>query len=157
LLWFLIMALGFYPVFRAKVLRWRIGSMRFGPLSFATNFSTWRFYKPYLKFYGWMLLLGTVVGILNAVIQSQIIPKLPIGESIAVEITGVVCLVIAYFAIATIISFAFQGTVRFETWRLIVDSLQVRGVDQLERAQNSTGHAAHRKGRIGAALNLGGF
>lgn len=157
LLWLVLLALVFYPIFRAIVVRWRIAGMRFGTMSFEANFPIRTFAKPYAKFYGWMLLLATVVGILSLVVQFQIIPRLPIGQSFAVEILGVVGLVIAYFAIATIISFAFQGTVRFENWRLILNSLVLRGVDQLERVKAPAASASLRRGRTGAALNLGGF
>jgi uncharacterized membrane protein YjgN (DUF898 family) len=153
----LVMFLIFYPIFRALVVKWRIAGMRFGALSFESNFSTWRFAIPYLKFFGWMLVLAIMTGIIFAVVRSQIVPHLPIGESYAVEIFSVVCLTVAYFIIATIISFAFQGTVRFETWRLIVDSLVLRGIGQLDRAKAPAAGVARRKGRIGAALNLGGF
>ena len=66
-------------------------------------------------------------------------------------------LVIGYFAVATAAAFAYQGTVRFDTWRLIVDALVLRGLDQLDRAKTPTGQGARQAGRIGAAFNLGGF
>jgi uncharacterized membrane protein YjgN (DUF898 family) len=156
-IWWLLLLLIFYPIFRAIVVRWRIAGMRFGALSFESIFSTWGFVKPYLKFYGWMVLLATAVGVGGFVIQSLILQRLSLEQSMTIEVIGVVLLVIAYFSIATIIAFAFQGTVRFETWRLIVNSLVLRGMDQLDRAKTDAAIAAHRSGRIGAALNLGGF
>jgi hypothetical protein len=47
--------------------------------------------------------------------------------------------------------------VRFETWRLIINSLVIHGLDQLDRVRTHSEGAARRPGRIAAALNLGGF
>jgi uncharacterized membrane protein YjgN (DUF898 family) len=153
----LLAVLLLYPIFHAIVLRWRIAGMRFGTLSFASDFSTWRFYKAYLKFYALMVLLATIVWGVSFVVQLKIVPVILAWRSVVVESIGVVLLVIAYFAVATAVAFAYQGTVRFATWRLIADSLAVRGLDQLDRAKVHAGHAARHTGRIGAALNLGGF
>jgi uncharacterized membrane protein YjgN (DUF898 family) len=156
-LWLAVAGTAIYPLFRAMVLRWRIAGMRFGTLALASDFSTWRLYTAYLKLFGLLALLAIVVGVAALVVQRAIVPALPLGRSIVIEFIGVVLLAIAYFAVATIAAFAYQGTVRFETWRLIVDSLVLRGLDQVDRAKVHPGHAARHAGRIGAALNLGGF
>jgi uncharacterized membrane protein YjgN (DUF898 family) len=153
----LLAVLLLYPIFHAIVLRWRIGGMRFGTLSFTSDFSTWRFYKAYLKFYAFMVLFAAIVWGVTFLVQLEIVPVIQAWRSVVIESVGVVLLVIAYFAVATAVAFAYQGTVRFATWRLIVDSLAVRGLDQLDRAKVHAGHAARHAGRIGAALNLGGF
>jgi uncharacterized membrane protein YjgN (DUF898 family) len=145
-----------FPVFRAIGLRWRIAGMRFGSLSFASEFSTWDLYKAYLKFLGWLVLLALVVAPV-VLVQLWIVPVLPFGKSVAFEFVWVVCLMVGYFAVATLVAFAYLGTVRFDTWRLIVDSLVLRGVDQLDRAKAPAGQDARLGGRIGAAINLGGF
>jgi uncharacterized membrane protein YjgN (DUF898 family) len=155
--WLLLLLLVFYPIFRAIVVRWRVENMRFGALSFETHFSKWSFVKPYLKFYGWMIVLAIGATVIGVTAHATIVSRLPVGESLVLEIIGVVCLVIFYFSIATIIAFAFQGTVRFETWRAIIDSLVVRGLDQLDRVKAPSEGAVRRRGRIAAALNLGGF
>ena len=151
-----VLGLPAYPVFRAMGLRWRIAGMRFGTLSLASDFSTWSLYKAYLKFFGWLVLLAIII-VLVVLAQLQTGSALPLGKSVLIEFIWVVGLVIAYFAVATTAAFAYQGTVRFDTWRLIVDALVLRGLDQLDRAKTPAGQAAHQAGRIGAALNLGGF
>jgi uncharacterized membrane protein YjgN (DUF898 family) len=163
-IWFLtallVVGLVIYPIFHAKVLRWRIAGVRFGGLAFASAFSTWVLFKAYLKFYGLLVLLALVAAVFAMIVELIIVPALsalPVGGNVAFEFIGVVCLVIAYFAAATAAAFAYQGTVRFETWRLIVDALVIRGLDQLERVKVHAGHTARHAGRIGAALNLGGF
>ena len=80
-----------------------------------------------------------------------------VARSTATEVIGVILLVIAYFLIATLVSFSYQATVRLETWKLIADSLVLRGVDQLDRAKAPPQTLRGGAGRIGAALNLGGF
>lgn len=146
-----------YPIFHAVVLRWRIAGMRFGSLSFESKFSTWGLYKAYLKFYGLLLLLVIVATAIAVVVELKVVPAVPLGSSLVAEFLGVVCLVIFYFVVLTIAAFAYQGTVRFDTWRLIVNSLVLRGAEQLDRAKVNVAHAARHAGRIGAALNLGGF
>jgi uncharacterized membrane protein YjgN (DUF898 family) len=159
--WFLsallLVGLVIYPIFHAMVLRWRIAGVRFGALAFASAFSTWALCKAYLKFYGLLVLLVIIAAVLVTIVELMIVPALPFGGNIVFEFIGVVCLVIAYFAAATAAAFAYQGTVRFETWRLIVDALVIRGLDQLDRVKVHAGHTARHAGRIGAALNLGGF
>src|SRR5205085_961998 len=113
------------PIFHAIVLRWRIAGIRFGTLSFASDFSTWRFYKAYLKFYALMVLLVAVVWGVSFLVELKIVPAIVAWRSVVVESIGVMLLVIAYFAVATAVAFAYQGTVRFATWRLIADSLAV--------------------------------
>jgi hypothetical protein len=156
-IWLLAAGAVIYPIFHAMVLRWRLAGMRFGTLEFSSTFSTWRFSLAYYKFFALLALIAIVATIVAVVVQSKIVPAWPLGTSVVVEFIGVVCLVIFYFVVATMGTFAYQGTVGFDTWRLIVDSLVLRGPDQLDRAKVHAGHAARHAGRIGAALNLGGF
>lgn len=151
-----ILGLLAYPVFRAMGLRWRIAGTRFGTLSLASDFSTWSLYKAYLKFFGWLVVLAIIIALV-VLAQLQTVFALPLGKSVVIEFIWVVGLVIAYFAVATAAAFAYQGTVRFETWRLVVDALVLRGLDQLDRAKTPAGQTVRQAGRIGAALNLGGF
>jgi uncharacterized membrane protein YjgN (DUF898 family) len=156
-IWLALSAIVIYPLFHAMVLRWRVAGMGFGTLSLRSDFSYWSVYKAYLKYFGLLALLAILVGAGALVVQRAIVPALPLGRSIVIEFIGMVCLAMAYFAVATIAAFAYQGTVRFDTWRAIVDSLALRGLDQVDRAKVHAGHAARHAGRIGAALNLGGF
>lgn len=146
-----------YPIFHAMVLRWRIAGMRFGTLSFESDFPTWQLHKAYLKFFGLLGVIAAVVLMAAAQVQTQIIPALPLGRSIVVEFIGVLCLAVAYFTVATVITLAYQATVRFTTWHLIVDALVLHGLDQLDRTKFHPGHAARHSGSVGAALNVGGF
>jgi uncharacterized membrane protein YjgN (DUF898 family) len=155
--WLVVTGLIVYPLFHAMVLRWRVAGMRFGTLSLASDFSTWSLYKGYLKFFGLLLLLTIVASGIVVFVQLKILPALPLGRSVMIEFLGIVCVVIGYFAVATIAAFAYQGTVRFDVWRAIVDNLTLHGLDQIDRARVHAGHTAHHAGRIGAALNVGGF
>src|SRR5205085_1169885 len=69
----LLAVLLLYPIFHAIVLRWRIAGIRFGTLSFASDFSTWRFYKAYLKFYALMVLLAAVLWGVSFLVQLEIV------------------------------------------------------------------------------------
>ena len=50
-----------------------------------------------------------------------------VARSLATEVIGVILLLLADFVIATLISFAYQATVRLETWKLITDFLAIPG------------------------------
>jgi len=156
-IWLLVAGAVIYPIFHATVLRWRIAGMRFGTLGFSSGFSTWRVCKAYYKFFALLVLIGIVATIAAVAVQRKIVPAWPLGTSVVIEFIGVMLLVIAYFVVATMGTFAYQGTVRFDVWRLIVESSTLRGLDQIDRAKVHAGHAARHAGRIGAALNLGGF
>jgi uncharacterized membrane protein YjgN (DUF898 family) len=152
-----------YPLLHAMVLRWRISGMRFGTLSFESDFPIWPLYKAYLKFYGSLLLLAIVGTIsVNSIIVAGRAANLlsEVSQKSLQQIAEdlmVIGLVIFYFVGATAAAFAYQATVRFETWHSIVDALIVRGLDQFERAKANPAFAAGHPGRIGAALNLGGY
>ena len=154
MIWLVSSGLVLYPFFRAIALRWRIAGIRLGTLTLASDFPVWSFAKAYVKFYAWLALLAAVVGALGL---AALLVIAVVARSTATEVIGVILLVIAYFLIATLMSFAYQATVRLETWKLIANSLVLRGVDQLDRAKAPPQDASRRRGRIGAALNLGGF
>jgi uncharacterized membrane protein YjgN (DUF898 family) len=156
-MWLGLSSIIVYPFLHALVIRWRIAGIRFGTLSFEANFSLGRFAKSYFKFFGWLLLLAIVVGILAVIVMLWIVPAIPLGRSMTAEVIGIISLIIVYFIIATLMAFAYQATVRFETWRLIVETLVIRGVGQLDSAKAPAEPAARRRGRVAAAINLGGL
>jgi uncharacterized membrane protein YjgN (DUF898 family) len=155
--WIVLAALVVYPGFHATVLRWRIAGMRFGNVTLAAPFSTWSLYKAYLRFFGLMVLFAIVAAAIAALVQYKILPNLPAHPSRLLELVGVILRVAAYFVAATVIAFAYQATVRFTLWRLIVNSLTLTGLDALDRVKAPTGWTPHHEGRIGGALNIGGF
>jgi hypothetical protein len=139
------------------VLRWKIGGTRFGTLTLDAPFSTWGLYKAYLRFFGLMLLFAIFVAILAAIWQFKIQPLLPKNPSWILELIGVIARVAAYFIVATVIAFTYQATVKLTLWRLIVNALTLTGLDALDRAKAIPGWSPHHEGRIGGALNIGGF
>ncbi len=154
LVWPLPAGLAVYPFFRAMALRWRIAGIRLGTLQLSSEFPVWSFAKAHLKYYAWLTLLAAIVAALG---MGALLAVAIVARSLATEVIGVILLLLAYFVIATLISFAYQATVRLETWKLITDFLVIRGVDQLDRAKSPAESTSHRRGRTGAALNLGGF
>ena len=156
-IWFAVIGLVIYPTFHARVLRWRVAGIRFGTLSVQAEFSTWQLYKAYLKFSTLVIAIAILALIVAAIVQLKIVPALPLGTSIGIEFVGVVALVVSYFIVATLVAISYQATVRLTTWRLIVDAMVLSGIDQLDRVKLNPAHAARHSGRIGAALNVGGF
>jgi uncharacterized membrane protein YjgN (DUF898 family) len=155
--WLAVAGFFVYPYFRAIVMRWRIAGIRFGSLSVSCDFPASVLHKAYAKFFGLLFLLLVAVGGIGFFIQVKILPLLPLGRSILVEFIGVLLLAVSYFAILTIAAFAYQSTVRFDVWRSIVDHLTLHDAAQLDRAKADPVHTARHAGRVGAALNLGGF
>src|SRR5262249_9474358 len=134
-------------------LRWRIDGIRLGSLSLTADFPVWSFARAYLLFYFWVVILAAIVGALAAAGFDLTVLE---AESMVTQIVGAILLVIAYFVIVTLVSFAYQATVRLVTWRVIADSLVLHGVDQLDRVRAPPSGKRHHVG-IGAAINLGGF
>ncbi len=155
--WIVLAALVIYPGFHANVLRWRIAGMRFGTVTLAAPFSTWGLYKAYFRFFGLMVLFAIVVGAIAALVQYKILPHLPEHPSRLLELVGVILRVAAYFVIATVIAFAYQATVKLTLWRLVVNALTLTGLDALDGVKAPAGWTPHHDGRIGGALNIGGF
>lgn len=156
--WIVFAALVIYPGFHAAVLRWRIGGMRFGTLTLESRFSTWALYKAYLRFFGLMVVFAILIAVGTAIFQFKILPHLPAaGQSRLLDFLGVIALAILYFVIATVIAFAYQATVRLTLWRLIANSLTLTGLDALDRVKAPAAAVARHEGRIGGALNIGGF
>jgi uncharacterized membrane protein YjgN (DUF898 family) len=155
--WLAVVGLLVYPMFHANVLRWRIRGMRFGPVTFDAPFSTWGLYKAYLRFFALMVVLVIVIFAVAAFWQFKIQPLVPNPPSVLLALAGVVALVLAYFAIATIIAFTYQATVRLTLWRLVVNALSVTGLEALDSVKAPAGWTPHHEGRIGGALNIGGF
>lgn len=145
-----------YPIFRAKVLRWRLNGIRFGTLMLESHLSDRCLYRGYLQFLACLVALALIVVVL-ALAQLVIAPLLPFGRSVVFEFIWVIALVIGYFAAATFIAFAYMSTVRLETWRRIVETLELHGTDQLERATGPVRPAGRFSGRVAASLNFGGF
>jgi uncharacterized membrane protein YjgN (DUF898 family) len=157
LAWIAVVGLLIYPMFHANMLRWKIGGIRFGSLTLAAPFSTWALYKAYLRFLGVMVLFVIAMGIPIALWQYKIDPLLPKNPHWSLELIGVIARVTIYFIIATVVAFTYQATVRLTLWRLIVNSLTLSGIESLDRAKAIPGWSPHHEGRIGGALNIGGF
>jgi uncharacterized membrane protein YjgN (DUF898 family) len=155
--WMALAALAIYPGFHATVLRWRIAGMRFGAVTLAAPFSTWALYKAYFRFFGLMVLFAIVATAIIFFVQYKIAPLLPARPSRFLELVEVVLEVVAYFVIATVIAFAYQATVRFTLWRLIVNALTLTGLETLDGVKAQAGWTPRHDGRIGGALNIGGF
>jgi uncharacterized membrane protein YjgN (DUF898 family) len=155
--WIALAGLAVYPAFRANVLRWRIESMRFGPVTLAAPFSTRTLYKAYLRFFGMMMILAIGAGVGAALWQFKIQSVLPSPQPPLLALAIFVALAFGYFAAATVIAFAYQATVRLTLWRLVVDSLRLTNVEALDSVKAQSGWTPRHEGRIGGSLNIGGF
>ena len=155
--WIALAGLVVYPAFHANVLRWRIASMRFGPVTLAAPFSTRTLYKAYLRFFGLMVILAIVAGAGAALWQFKIQSALPSPQPPLLALAIFVALAFGYFAAATAIAFAYQATVRLTLWRLIVDSLRLTNIEALDSVKAQSGWTPRHEGRIGGSLNIGGF
>ncbi len=155
--WLAIAGLAVYPTFHANSLRWRIAGIRFGALAMQAPFPTWSLYKAYLRFFALMVAFAIPVLLVSWFVQHQVMPMLPENLPRELELLRVILTVLAYFVIITVVTFAYQATVRLTLWRLVVNALTLTGIEVLDKAKAQPGWSPHHEGRIGGALSIGGF
>ena len=155
--WMAVAGLAVYPAFHANALRWRIAGVRFGKLAMQAHFKTSDLYRAYLRFFVLMLAFAIVVAIVSVLWQYEIRPMLPQSPPRALDLLIVLLTVLAYFVVITVVTFAYQATVRLALWRLVVDRLTLTGIEALNDAKAQPGWSPRHEGRIGGALSIGGF
>jgi len=155
--WLAVAGLAVYPAFHANALRWRIAGIRFGTLAMQAPFRTLDLYKAYLRFFALMVPFAILVFAVSWVVQHRVVPMLPEDLPRGLELLRVILTVLAYFVILTVVTVAYQATVRLALWRLVVDRLTLTGVEALNDAKAQPGWSPLHEGRIGGALTIGGF
>jgi hypothetical protein len=136
-------------------LRWWLSGLRFGKLSVTSKLRTGAVYAYYGRFM-WIALAAGIVLAIGAAIVLTVVGLLVKG-SITSSVLGVVMLIAGYAIVALAYSTIYQATVRWRLWQHSIQSLELSGVEVLDRVK-ATGVAGSAVGEgLADALNVGGI
>lgn len=154
----ILMAVLLFPVFQAMMLRWWASGIRFGELTLTSHLRTSKIYGAYLRFLGlallFLLVLSAVFGIAAAGYGVLYQQK---GETLALQITGAVGLLAFYVILMLGFSVLYRATVRLTLWRQAVESVEIKGIAQLDKVKAEGGPSSAVGEGLADALNVGGF
>ena len=153
-----LLAVLFYPVFQAVVLRWWTSGLRFGEIEATSSLRIRHVYGAYMRFLWWGLLFTIVLGILAVPLLIFIgilagkMPETGAGD-IAASVIGLGGYVIAALGYSTI----YRATVQLSLWQLGAEALHLSRVERLDRIE-ARGEASSPLGEgLADALNVGGY
>jgi uncharacterized membrane protein YjgN (DUF898 family) len=153
-----LLAVLFYPVFQAVVLRWWTSGLRFGEIEATSSLRIRHVYGAYMRFLWWGLLFTIVLGILAVPLLIFIgilagkMPETGAGD-IAASVIGLGGYVIAALGYSTI----YRATVQLSLWQLGAEALHLSRVERLDRVE-ARGEASSPLGEgLADALNVGGY
>lgn len=156
--WAVLVAAVLYPVFQAMTLRWWISGLRFGELSATSRLRTGAVYGLYMRFVGYALLAGFALGVLSIGVLLVIGGvKAAAGDGRLTEVLTIALPIGTYVIAALAYSAIYQATVKLRLWKLGIDTLELTGIDVLDRVKAS-GAASSAVGEgLADALNVGGI
>ena len=156
--WSIVAVAVLYPAFQAMVLRWWISGLRFGELTVASNLRRRAVYAVYLRFM-WIALIAGVVFAIGAAIAFAIAGGLTpwLGKGVMTELLSTALLIGSYVIVALAYSTIYQATVRLRLWKAGFESIELSGLEALDRV-NAAGAAGSAVGEgLADALNVGGI
>jgi uncharacterized membrane protein YjgN (DUF898 family) len=156
--WSIMAAALLYPVFQAMVLRWWISGLRFGALTVASGLRTGAVYALYLRFMGISLLAGVAIAIAAAIgFALTALVGMGFGEGVMTQAFATAILIGSYVAVALAYSTIYQATVRLRLWKLSVETLELSGLEALDKVK-AVGVTSSALGEgLADALNVGGI
>ena len=153
-----LLAVLFYPVFQAVVLRWWTSGLRFGEIEATSSLRIRHVYGAYMRFLWWGLLFTIVLGMLAVPLLIFIgilagkMPETGAGD-IAASVIGLGGYVIAALGYSTI----YRATVQLSLWQLGAEALHLSRAERLDRVE-ARGEASSPLGEgLADALNVGGY
>lgn len=156
--WSVLMVALLYPAFQTMVLRWWISGLRFGELTATSTLRAGTVYRLYGRFV-WYAFLAGIVFAIGAAIALAIVGGIgmAVGKGAVLEAISTAILIAAYVIVALAYSTIYQATVRFRLWKAAFESIELSGIEVLDRV-NAAGGAASAVGEgLADALNLGGI
>ena len=156
--WSAIAAAAFYPAFQAMVLRWWIGGLRFGDLTVTSKLRTGQVYRAYVRLLLYGLLFGLALSVAGAMAFALMeLVKRTIEIPEIQELVTVGAMAIGYMIFALGYSTIYQATVKLTLWRAGMETVEISGVDALNRVK-AAGRAASPVGEgLADALQVGGI
>jgi uncharacterized membrane protein YjgN (DUF898 family) len=158
LLWAAAAFATLYPAFQAMLLRWWLCGLRFGDVRSQSGLRTTSVYAVYLRFTLCACLLLVAIAIV-ALVMSFLIGRITrwSGRPELSEDVGAVVSVGLYAASVLAYSSIYQALVRLRLWRLGLESLQITGLDALERVRSTVQPSSALGEGLVDALHMGGF
>lgn len=156
--WSVVAIAVLYPAFQAMVLRWWISGLRFGELAVTSQLRARAVYAVYLRFM-WIALTAGVVLAIGAGIAIALTGWLGLllGKGTIAEFLTTAVLITTYVIVALAYSTIYQATVKLRLWKAGFESIELSGLEALDRV-NAAGAAASAVGEgLADALNLGGI
>ena len=151
--WSLLAGAALYPAFQAMVLRWWIAGLRFGDLTVTSHLRTGAVYSLYFRFM-LIALAASVAIVVGGGIAVAIVRAL---DGASGSVLGIALLIAGYAIVALAYSTIYQATVRWRLWKSGVESVELAGVEVLDRVR-AAGAAGSPVGEgLADALNVGGI
>jgi len=156
--WSVIAIAVLYPAFQAMVLRWWISGLRFGELTVTSHLRTGAVYSLYWRFVWMSLLLGlalsVVVGIAFGIILAlNAIGGTSAGKELVQTAIGIGAYVVAALAYSTV----YQATVKLRLWKQSFESIELAGVEVLDKVRAAPATGSPVGEGLADALNVGGI
>ncbi len=157
--WTAFAAVIVYPAFQAITARWWLNGLRFGDLAVSSDLRMRRFYGAYLRYLGWTVLasFGVLLAFTVLGLAAWALAPPTLDKNIAGVFAGVAA-VITYLALAFCIWIIYQVAVKLRVWRLMVESVEITGLQVLERVRADTTAVSSAVGEgLVDALGAGGM
>jgi uncharacterized membrane protein YjgN (DUF898 family) len=157
-IWSGVAAALLYPAFQTVTLRWWTSGLRFGGMAAKSQMRIGQMYGLYLRFLGYSLVFGVVLGIVSSLVfgLSLVLLKPLFGTQFA-EVAGVVGAVASYVVVMLGYSTIYQVTVKLRVWRLNFETVELSGLEQLQHVK-AAGAASSAFGEgLADALDVGGL
>lgn len=146
-----------YPAFQAIVIRWWLSGLRFGGIAIRSRLRLRQVYAAYIPFLGYAIGFSIVMGIGGAAVLIVIGVMTGAGKSAAGEIVATLLLLAGYVTAALGFSTIYRATVQLSLWQLGAESLQLTGLEALDKVK-ATGRPSSAVGEgLADALNVGGY
>lgn len=157
LIWAVISATIFYPLFQAIVLRWWASGLRFGEVTVASRLRNAQVLGVYGRFLGYAVLLSLAAGVVGGV-GTYVFGRLFGGlETVRHEIFATVALILFYAVVMLGYSTIYQATLKLGLWRCLSESLEFSDLAPLDKV-SAAGQASSPVGEgLADALNVGGI
>jgi uncharacterized membrane protein YjgN (DUF898 family) len=163
--WTMISGTLLYPAFQGIILKWWLAGLRFGDVTVETRLRKRSVYGVYVRFLWHALAFGAVLSIISLILAlifggfAAYGPSVgrALGKSTAAEIVGIIASVVAYVVAMLGFSTIFQATVRLGLWRLGFESVDLHGIEALDRVKAVAQPSTALGEGLADALNVGGY
>jgi uncharacterized membrane protein YjgN (DUF898 family) len=147
-----------YPAFQALLLRWWLSGVSFGGLTVTSRLRTREVYALYLRFM-WIALAAGAVLAVAALVVLAIIGGINavFGKGFAAELATTAVLIGSYVIGALAYSTVYQATVKLRLWKLGFDTVELAGVEALDKVKAAGGVGSAVGEGLADALNVGGI